>query len=550
MKVNGITIQAATGVDAIGLKPVDLISMITLKAPAEAAADDSESRPPVDLTLCIDRSGSMGSLMPLVIETIEFVVSQLTCKDRLCLVQYDDSIDTIMKFTNMDSQGKLEACRRANLIQARGGTNLADGLFRGMQECSERPQPNDIASVLLFTDGQANTGITDQNTIVELMKTNGWKNASAYVHSSPFNCQSASVSSSTSLTNKFGGFGIPFSFRSPFSKSKPDQKEEGKENTETREGDQKVPMEDEESAAVSQSFTVNTFGFGQNHNEGLLRSISEAGNGMYFYIENRDVMADAFIDCVGGLLSIVAQDMHLVAQFPEGIQVTEVLTPFPTTKTIDGTGKTTCSIKIKDMQSEETRDVLFRLTLPATTCPQYQHLFHARVTYTNMLATPPSTTFNEVDCKVARKSEGTFTAVISKDVDKQVNRISVAKALKEASAFADRGDLQQARSKLDTMIQGLQASPTYSEGATKDLESACAKARAGLRDQSSWVTSGSKFTCSSMGGFTQQRFQGSAKVALTSSYHNPEENQYENLKTKQLRANYKVFKSADRKSVV
>lgn len=34
--------------------------------------------------------------------------------------------------------------------------------------------------------------------------------------------------------------------------------------------------------------TVYTFGFGSDHNPDMLTKISEAGNGMYYYIENED----------------------------------------------------------------------------------------------------------------------------------------------------------------------------------------------------------------------------------------------------------------------
>ena len=34
--------------------------------------------------------------------------------------------------------------------------------------------------------------------------------------------------------------------------------------------------------------SVYTFGFGSDHNPEMLTKISEAGNGMYYYIENED----------------------------------------------------------------------------------------------------------------------------------------------------------------------------------------------------------------------------------------------------------------------
>ena len=45
--------------------------------------------------------------------------------------------------------------------------------------------------------------------------------------------------------------------------------------------------------------TVYTFGFGSDHDASMLTAISEAGNGMYYYIENEDKV------CLGSLFPTI-----------------------------------------------------------------------------------------------------------------------------------------------------------------------------------------------------------------------------------------------------
>merc|ERR1712137_774691 len=57
--------------------------------------------------------------------------------------------------------------------------------------------------------------------------------------------------------------------------------------------------------------TVNTFGFGADHDATMLTDIAQACEGMYYFIENVDSIAGAFTDCMGGLLSVRAQGVEL-----------------------------------------------------------------------------------------------------------------------------------------------------------------------------------------------------------------------------------------------
>lgn len=58
---------------------------------------------------------------------------------------------------------------------------------------------------------------------------------------------------------------------------------------------------------IGRQVNVFTFGYGGEHDADLLRAVSEAGHGLFYYIDNPDSIPESFCDCLGGLLSVAAQ---------------------------------------------------------------------------------------------------------------------------------------------------------------------------------------------------------------------------------------------------
>jgi Mg-chelatase subunit ChlD len=59
------------------------------------------------------------------------------------------------------------------------------------------------------------------------------------------------------------------------------------------------------------NISVNVMGYGADHNADLLQKISQvsATSGSYYFIERQDDVSSAFGDCLGGLLSVAAQNI-------------------------------------------------------------------------------------------------------------------------------------------------------------------------------------------------------------------------------------------------
>ena len=72
-----------------------------------------------------------------------------------------------LELTSMTEAGKLQAEKAIDKIEARGHTNLSGGLLSALQMLYRIPKEESttVESILLFTDGKANFGLTKQNAL-------------------------------------------------------------------------------------------------------------------------------------------------------------------------------------------------------------------------------------------------------------------------------------------------------------------------------------------------------------------------------------------------
>lgn len=125
-------------------------------------------RPPLNLALVIDRSGSMSNGRIEHAQSAAIgIIDRLGDTDHVALVQYDDSANVVVPSIAMDKLGKEKLRSAIRGIQLGGSTNLHGGLVLGRDEVQKSFKQAQVSRVILLSDGQANAGVVDPRQIAD-----------------------------------------------------------------------------------------------------------------------------------------------------------------------------------------------------------------------------------------------------------------------------------------------------------------------------------------------------------------------------------------------
>ncbi len=142
---------------------------VLVRLQTDADLENEQQRLPLNLSVVLDRSGSMaGNKLDYVKQAAQFLVQHLTHKDRLSIVSYNDHVTTNLSSQNVDN--KTHIAQIIAKLNAGGTTNLSGGWLEGCQHIAAYQREYQINRVLLLTDGLANQGITDVDRLTEIAR--------------------------------------------------------------------------------------------------------------------------------------------------------------------------------------------------------------------------------------------------------------------------------------------------------------------------------------------------------------------------------------------
>ncbi|MFJ6898017.1 von Willebrand factor type A domain-containing protein [Streptomyces hokutonensis] len=133
-----------------------------------SSADDNAERPPAALTFVIDVSGSMAETgrLDLAKKSLDEMTDRLRDDDSVALVTFSDEAETVLPMTRLDGhRGKVH--QAVDELETQSSTNLGAGVETGYATATEGLREGATNRVVLISDGLANTGDTNADSILE-----------------------------------------------------------------------------------------------------------------------------------------------------------------------------------------------------------------------------------------------------------------------------------------------------------------------------------------------------------------------------------------------
>lgn len=477
--------------EVIGVDSNESTTEICVSMKAAELPDDNETRAPVDIIIVLDVSGSMnGTPLALCKRTLEMLLRVLLPQDRFGLVTY--ASDAIVDFTakKMTAENKQAALVKIKSLQTRGQTNISAAIGLASFEMQAIDNPNDVRSIFLLTDGHANQGVCDVAGLVEITK----------------NCLLSGAQNETQETPSLNHGASPFAqFQT--------------KGQAVRGAVPSVVMAT--SATSGPPISLHCFGYGTNHNAELLREIASVASGSYYFVESDTNVGSAFGDCVGGVLSVVAQSAVVtIKPCAEASALGMEIVKVHHDQSIERENGSH-TVTVGDFYAEESRDVLVTVKLARPESPNSTPIPHLSVSlsYTDTLQKRPMQS-GSIMCSIARPA-GSELSDADTHVTAQWLRVFATEEMAAADFLAQNHDLVGARARIQNVQEKIQLShDVQSNDLIRELRESMSVAARGLESVNEYTNIGSKHLSHGIRAYKTQRAAASTPSSGGNVYAN------------------------------
>lgn len=210
---------------------------------------------------------------------------------------------------------------------------------------------------------------------------------------------------------------------------------------------------------VPPGLTINTFGYGIDHDSKMMQNISFCSKGgVYYYIETIESISASFGECLAGILSTVAHNLKVRISGEDGCRIVSFYTRFPIEEHQPVKDYT---VSLGSLFSQEERSILFKVSLrkfnqAAASCP----LLKIKLSYTNLQNGKEEEM--EIPCSISRPARSS-TGPMPLELDKNINRFTAATAMEEAAHKANDANFLGARKHLFDVIEMIKKSISFTD---------------------------------------------------------------------------------------
>ena len=130
-----------------------------------------EERPPLNLTLLIDVSGSMSSedKLPLAKKALAMLIDEMGEEDSVSIAVYAGAAGEVLEPTRATEANKGKILAAFENLSAGGSTAGGEGLRLAYSLAERNLDPDGVNRVMLLTDGDFNVGIADPERLEDFV---------------------------------------------------------------------------------------------------------------------------------------------------------------------------------------------------------------------------------------------------------------------------------------------------------------------------------------------------------------------------------------------
>lgn len=130
---------------------------------------ERDERPPINMTLLVDVSGSMSAdnKLPLAKKALKLLIDEMSDKDHVSIVVYAGAAGAVLEPTSGDNKSKIMAA--LDNLSAGGSTAGGEGLRLAYSLAEQNYDKDAVNRVMLLTDGDFNVGVTSDERLEDFV---------------------------------------------------------------------------------------------------------------------------------------------------------------------------------------------------------------------------------------------------------------------------------------------------------------------------------------------------------------------------------------------